>query len=75
MDLIRLRQRFCKDNNYLTKNGKCRFTAEIIYRYLKQDNDFEESHTGLEDTLIEKEILAYCFKQHKKMDKLLFANK
>ena len=66
-------QRFCKDNNYLTKNGKCRFTAEIIYRYLKQDNDFEESHTGLEDTLIEKEILAYCFKQHKKMDKLLFS--
>lgn len=68
-------KKFCKDNNYLTKNGQCRFTAEIIYRYLKQDNDFEESHTGLEDTLIEKEILAYCFKQHKKMDKLLFATK
>lgn len=65
-------ERFCKDNNYLTKTGKCRFTAEIIYRYITRNNDFIENHTGLEDTLIEKEILAYCFKQHKKMDKLLF---
>ena len=66
-------KRFCQDNNYLTKNGACRFTAEIIYRYMKKDKEFNESHTGLEDTLIEKDILAYCIKQHKKMDKLLFA--
>lgn len=66
-------KRFCQENNYLTKNGQCRFTAEIIYRYIKQDDNFTESHTGLEDTLIEKEILAYCIKQHKKMDKLLFS--
>lgn len=65
-------EKFCKDNGYLTKTGKCRFTAEIIYRYITRDNEFIENHTGLEDTLIEKEILAYCFKQHKKMDKLLF---
>lgn len=68
-------KRFCESNNYMTKNNQCRFTAEIIYRYITQDLEFEESHTGLEDTLIEKEILAFCFKQHKKMDKLLFANK
>lgn len=66
-------KRFCQENNYLTKNGQCRFTAEIVYRYIVKDIDFVESHTGLEDTLIEKEILAYCIKQHKKMDKLLFA--
>ena len=66
-------KRFCEKNGYLTKNGGLRYTAEIIYRYIKQDNDFIENHTGLEDTLIEKEILAYCIKQHKKMDKLLFA--
>jgi len=68
-------KRFCEVNGYLTKNGSLRYTAEIIYRYITQDKEFTESHTGLEDTLIEKEILAYCFKQHKKMDKLLFANK
>ena len=65
-------KRFCEDNNYMTKNNQCRFTAEVIYRYLTNDLEFEESHTGLEDTLIEKEILAFCIKQHKKMDKLLF---
>ena len=66
-------KRFCEKNGYLTEKGGLRYTAEIIYRYIKQDNDFIENHTGLEDTLIEKEILAYCIKQHKKMDKLLFA--
>ena len=66
-------KRFCEDNNYMTKNNQCRFTAEVIYRYLTNDLEFEESHTGLEDTLIEKDILAFCIKQHKKMDKLLFA--
>lgn len=65
-------KRFCEDNNYMTKNNQCRFTAEVIYRYLTNDLEFEESHTGLEDTLIEKDILAFCIKQHKKMDKLLF---
>ena len=66
-------KRFCEKNGYLTAKGGLRYTAEIIYRYIKQDNDFIENHTGLEDTLIEKEILTYCIKQHKKMDKLLFA--
>ena len=66
-------KKFCKDNGYLTKNGALRFTAEIVYRFISKNNEFVESHTGLEDTLIEKEILAYCYKQHKKMDKLLFS--
>ena len=30
-------KRFCEDNNYMTKNNQCRFTAEIIYRYLTND--------------------------------------
>lgn len=66
-------KRFCEKNNYLTKNGSLRYTAEIIYQYITQDKDFKENHTGLEDTLIEKEILTYCIRQHKKMDKLLFS--
>ena len=66
-------KQFCQDNGYITKTGKCKLTAEILYRYIKNDNSFIESHTALEDVLIEKEILAYCFKQRKKMSKLLFA--
>lgn len=51
---------FCYKNNYLTKRGCKRYTAEILYRFLTDDNDFIEEHTGLEDVLIEKEILAFC---------------
>ena len=68
-------KRFCQENGYITSSGNCRFTAEVITRYIAKDKSFTESHTGLEDTLIEKDILAYCIKQHKKMDKLLFRNK
>lgn len=65
-------KQFCQDNGYITKTGKCKLTAEVLYRYIKNDITFIESHTALEDVLIEKEILAYCFKQHKKMSRLLF---
>lgn len=65
-------KRFCQENGYVTKNGKERVTAEILYKFISKDEDFEEKHTGLEDVMIEKEILAYCFKQHKKMRKELF---
>ena len=65
---------FCKENNYMTnhKNPRPQVKAEVIYRYITKNNDFIESHTGLEDVLIEKEILAYCFKKHKKMRKKLY---
>jgi hypothetical protein len=66
--------RFCEKNGYLTKNGKTQLKAEVLYRFISKDNDFIESHTGLEDVLIEKEILAYCYKQHKKMRKTLWEN-
>ena len=66
-------KQFCQDNGYITATGKVRLTAEILYRFISKNNSFVESHTALEDVLIEKEILAYCIKQHKKMSKLLFA--
>lgn len=61
--------RWCERNGYLQRNGRPRATAEILYRYITLDNDFIESHTGLEDVLIEKEILTRCLRQHKKMRK------
>lgn len=56
-------RQFCVDNGYTygnEENPRLRFTAEIIYRYLTGNLDFIEDHTGLEDVLIEKDILAYC---------------
>ena len=64
--------KFCSENGYLTKNGKVQLKAETIYRFIMQDTDFIESHTALEDVMIEKEILAYCYRQHKKMRKKLW---
>lgn len=66
-------KRFCEENGYLTPKGSLRFTAEILYRFISRNNDFIENHTGLEDVMIEKEIMSYCYKQHKKMNRKLWA--
>lgn len=63
---------FCQENGYLTKNGQVRKTAEILYRYISGDKQFIESHTGLEDVLIETKIFAKCWAQHKPMQTLCF---
>ena len=63
---------WCTTNGYVKKNGTPRFTAEILYKYISGDDDFIESHTGLADTLIEKEIFALCMKYHKQMRKKAF---
>lgn len=68
--------KFCEDNNFVTKHKKPRpqYTAEVVYRYITKDTQFKEKHTGLEDVLIEIEILKYLKRQHKPMRKLLFQN-
>ena len=65
---------YCKDNGYMTKHIKPRprLTAEIIYKYITLNPSFEEAHTGLNDAKIEIQILAYLFKTHKKMNKILY---
>ena len=65
---------FCEKNGYMTKHKKpqVRLTAEILYRYITGNNEFVESHTGLEDVRIETELLKHCFRQHRKMEKRLF---
>lgn len=68
-------KKFCQENGYVLPNGAPRKTAEILWRFILGDNSFEESHTGLEDVLIECQIMFYCFRQHKPMRKELFENK
>ena len=64
---------YCKRNGYIGKNHQVRLTAEILYRFISHDSNFIESHTGLEDVLIETQILAFCFRKKKKMVKELWA--
>lgn len=68
-------KRFCEKNGYMTahKKPRVRLTAEVLYRYITGNNDFNESHTGLEDVLIEIKIFNKCVRQHKKMEKRLFS--
>lgn len=66
-------KKFCEENGYKTKNNQLRFTAEILWRFISKDPTFKESHTGLEDVTIEAQIMAYCYRQHKHMEKVLYA--
>lgn len=58
---------FCEQNGYMTNNvtPRPRRTAEILWRYLSGDNEFEEAHTGLEDVKIEAQIFAKCMEMLK----------
>ena len=65
-------KKYCAENGYMTnhKVPQVRKTAEILWRYLTDNNDFVESHTGLEDVQIEAQIFAECVRRHKKMERL-----
>ena len=65
-------RKFCEENGFLTKNNQCSMNAENLYKFITKNLEFEEAHTGLEDVLIEKEIMAYCYRQHKPMKQVLY---
>lgn len=67
-------RKFCENNGFMTNHAvpRPRYTAEVIYRFITKDTEFEEAHTGLRDVEIEAQILAYFIRQHKKMDKVLY---
>lgn len=56
---------FCVTNNYMTNHAvpRPRLTAEILWRFLTGDNNFQESHTGLEDVEIEAKIFMECLRR------------
>lgn len=65
-------RKWCEKYELFTATGRLKATAEVLYSFITKNPDFSESHTGLEDVEIESVILAYCFKQHKKMRKGLY---
>lgn len=64
---------WCYKNGYVTNSNRPQATAEILYKYITGNYNFKESHTGLEDVMIEKEIFAHCMRQHKPMRKKCFS--
>lgn len=55
--------------NVRNAKGNLITNAERMFGYIDQNEDFEEEHTGLADTLIEGQILVRCFNNHKSIDK------
>lgn len=68
-------RKFCLENGYTTKRHQSRFTAEILYRFISNQPSFVEAHMGLQDVLIEKEILAYCLAQYPNIDGRLWKDR
>jgi len=57
--------KFALQNGFVTEKDNLLTNAECCYRFLKNEVDFIESHTGLEDVKIEVQILAECFRKHR----------
>ena len=68
-------RRFCEEHQHFSGNGhgtnkKARnisTSAENVYRYLILNPEYQEEHKGLDDVLIETEIMKRCFSSHKAM--------
>lgn len=65
--------KFAEENNFISDKGNILTNAEVCYKYITKDLDFKESHTGLEDVLIELEIMALCYRQHKPFEKTVYS--
>ena len=59
--------KFAEKNGFISESGNIMTRAEAAYRYIMNDVNFIESHTGLEDVEIEVAIMAKCYQQHKKL--------
>lgn len=53
---------FAKANGFVSEAGNIQTSAEVAYRFLTNQTDFVECHTGLEDVQIECAILMNCLK-------------
>ena len=55
--------------NIRNEKGNLKTSAERMFAYMSNDENFEEEHIGLADVRIEAQILARCFKSHKSINK------
>ena len=61
--------KFCLANGFVSKSGNIQTSAETVYAYITKNTEYNECHTGLQDVLIETQIMTKCFAQHKKFAK------
>lgn len=51
---------YCEENDLYTESGNYSSTAEAVYRFISGDDDFNEEHTALNDSIIETFILMHA---------------
>ena len=66
-------KKFCVENGFVVQNDRPKLTAEVLYKYISGDVSFVEEHTGLADTLIEKEIFVQCVQMDPNIEKRCWA--
>lgn len=61
--------KWAQRNGKVSSAGNIITNAETAYQYITREKEFEESHTGLEDAIIEAAIFAYCMAFDKNADR------
>lgn len=62
-----------KEKNWFCGNGKrISTTAENVYKFLTNNDNFQEVHKGLDDVFIETEIMMECLKRNPNCDSQLW---
>ena len=57
---------WCIEHGYFTASGNPQTGAEIVYRFITDDNNFIEDHTAYSDACIEDAILVAAKRKHAK---------
>ena len=58
---------FCRENGFMSECGNYKTSAEICYRFMTGEINFDESHTAMDDCEIERDIFLTCVKRKKKI--------
>lgn len=67
-------RKWASTNGHISEAGNYRTSAEVAYAYIINDPEFVESHTGLDDAIIESAILRHVLRQKKKVDESIVHN-
>lgn len=52
-------QSWALEHGYVTPTGRAKATAEVMFRFVTDDDAFVEDHTALSDAMVEADILAH----------------
>lgn len=56
----------CLENGWVTESGKYyKTSAEVAFRYITKEHDFDEMHMAIDDVEIEKDLMVEVFKKTK----------